>query len=163
MVEFALTVPIFLLLLLGVFEFGRMMFTYTSITNGIREVARRASIPTATSDYIVSGFNETAFIMGSIKSGDLVCIYVDSTGTASPSVSTMCNDTDPAEECPLPMSAATCTVPSRTNLSRGAVIVYVNYVFEFTPFFETFLARARAATSSDLSFNLTSTTRGFIE
>jgi Flp pilus assembly protein TadG len=40
MVEFALALPIFLLLVLGIFEFGRLMITYTSVYAAAREGAR---------------------------------------------------------------------------------------------------------------------------
>lgn len=40
MVEFALAVPVFLMLLLGVFEFGRLFITYTSVYAAAREGAR---------------------------------------------------------------------------------------------------------------------------
>ena len=43
MVEFALTIPIVLILMLGIIEFGRLLFVYTSITSAGREAARYGS------------------------------------------------------------------------------------------------------------------------
>ena len=40
MVEFALVLPILLLLVLGIIEFGRLLFMYASITSASREAAR---------------------------------------------------------------------------------------------------------------------------
>ena len=40
MVEFALTLPILLMLLLGIFEFGRMLWTYSAVISAAREAAR---------------------------------------------------------------------------------------------------------------------------
>jgi hypothetical protein len=40
MVEFALTLPLLLVLVIGVMEFGRLLFTYSAITTGTREAAR---------------------------------------------------------------------------------------------------------------------------
>jgi len=40
MVEFALAIPIFLMLVLGIIEFGRMFLMYTSVFAGAREGAR---------------------------------------------------------------------------------------------------------------------------
>ena len=40
MVEFALAVPIIMVLVLGIFEFGRLIFVYTTITSASREAAR---------------------------------------------------------------------------------------------------------------------------
>jgi Flp pilus assembly protein TadG len=40
LVEFSLVVVVFILLLMGIFDLGRAVFSYTSITNGAREGAR---------------------------------------------------------------------------------------------------------------------------
>ena len=42
-VEFALAFPVFLLIVLGIFEFGRLFITYTSVYAAAREGARYAS------------------------------------------------------------------------------------------------------------------------
>ena len=39
-VEFALAFPVFLLIVLGIFEFGRLMFTYATVFTASREAAR---------------------------------------------------------------------------------------------------------------------------
>lgn len=43
MVEFALAIPVFLLLVFGVFEFGRMLMTYSAVFTASREAARYGS------------------------------------------------------------------------------------------------------------------------
>jgi Flp pilus assembly protein TadG len=40
MVEFALTLPVLMLLMLGIIEFGRLLFTYSAVTTAAREAAR---------------------------------------------------------------------------------------------------------------------------
>lgn len=40
MVEFALVIPILLTMILGIFEFGRVMWIYTSVTSASREATR---------------------------------------------------------------------------------------------------------------------------
>src|SRR3990170_5834362 len=40
LVEFALAFPVFLLIVLGIFEFGRLMFTYATVFTASREAAR---------------------------------------------------------------------------------------------------------------------------
>ncbi|MEJ2352363.1 MAG: pilus assembly protein [Anaerolineales bacterium] len=40
MVEFALTLPVLMLLMLGIIEFGRLLFTYSAVTTAGREAAR---------------------------------------------------------------------------------------------------------------------------
>src|SRR6185436_5650583 len=44
--EFALVLPLFLLLMFGLIDFSRMLFSYVSIANGARELARSASVST---------------------------------------------------------------------------------------------------------------------
>ena len=44
MAEFALVLPIFLLIVLGLVDLGRAVFSYTSITNAAREGARLAIV-----------------------------------------------------------------------------------------------------------------------
>ena len=39
-VEFALAFPVFLLIVLGIFEFGRLFFTYATVFTASREAAR---------------------------------------------------------------------------------------------------------------------------
>ena len=44
LVEFALVIPIFLILLMAVFDLGRAVFAYNSVTNAAREGARLAIV-----------------------------------------------------------------------------------------------------------------------
>lgn len=44
LVEFALTIPIFLLLVVALFDVGRAVFTYNALTNAVREGARLAIV-----------------------------------------------------------------------------------------------------------------------
>jgi TadE-like protein len=43
-VEFALAVPLFLLLVIGIFEGGRAIFTYNALSNAAREALREAIV-----------------------------------------------------------------------------------------------------------------------
>jgi Flp pilus assembly protein TadG len=43
MVEFALTLPVLMLLMLGIIEFGRLLFAYSAVTTAAREAARYGS------------------------------------------------------------------------------------------------------------------------
>jgi len=57
LVEFALVFPIFVMLLLGVFDIGRAVFAYNEITNAAREAVRTAIVnqdATAIQDRILS-------------------------------------------------------------------------------------------------------------
>ncbi len=44
MIEFALLLPVFLLLIVGFFDLGRAVFYYSSLTNAVRETARYAIV-----------------------------------------------------------------------------------------------------------------------
>lgn len=44
LVEFSLAIPVFLLILLSIFDLGRGVFAYTSVTNAAREGARLAIV-----------------------------------------------------------------------------------------------------------------------
>src|SRR3954468_656604 len=44
LVEFALVIPLFLLILMAVFDFGRAVFAYNSVTNAAREGTRFAIV-----------------------------------------------------------------------------------------------------------------------
>lgn len=52
MVEFAIALPVLLLLLLGIMEVGRVMFIYTAMTNASREASRFAA---------AVGFNDNTY------------------------------------------------------------------------------------------------------
>jgi len=62
-VEFAVVAPVFLLLVFGMIEYGRMVMVYQVITNASREGARAAvldgattnSVTTAVNDYLTTG------------------------------------------------------------------------------------------------------------
>src|SRR5688500_16750560 len=57
-VEFAIIAPLFVLLILGVIEFGRAMMVKQIITNAAREGARRAIIETATEPEVKQVVND---------------------------------------------------------------------------------------------------------
>ena len=46
LIEFAIVLPIFLLLTAGIFDFGMMFRTYEAVTNAAREGARVGVLPT---------------------------------------------------------------------------------------------------------------------
>jgi Flp pilus assembly protein TadG len=52
-VEFALILPILLLLVMGILEFGRVLHTYLVVVNAAREGARYAAVGTSKADVIL--------------------------------------------------------------------------------------------------------------
>lgn len=65
--EFALVLPILLLLILGVFDFGRAIFLHTSMTNGAREGARLATVNQDVSQIETRIEDQTAMIAPTIS------------------------------------------------------------------------------------------------
>lgn len=89
MVEFALVLPVFLLIVFGIIEIGRGVMVQQIITNGAREGARRAVVPGATDakveqvldNYLsgtsVSGFTRTISpSLSDAKPGDPITISI---------------------------------------------------------------------------------------
>jgi uncharacterized protein (UPF0333 family) len=54
LVEYALLLPVLLLLILGIADFGMTIFAYNSIANAAREGARAGVPPSATEDDVVA-------------------------------------------------------------------------------------------------------------
>ncbi len=88
MVEFALTLPIFLLVVLGIIEFSRLFMTYLAVYTASREAARYGSsvgvAPNGkTHDQDCDGMKQIAVEMGSfagVQPGDVQIYYESSPG-----------------------------------------------------------------------------------
>jgi Flp pilus assembly protein TadG len=62
LLEAAITIPMLLLIAVGIFEFGRAFQTWQVLTNAAREGARRSAMPNATSsavDGVVRNYMQT--------------------------------------------------------------------------------------------------------
>lgn len=73
MVEFALAFPIFLMLVMGIFEFGRLFFIYTSVYSAAREGARYGAAVENQND-CGAGIEAQAQRVGFLA-GDLTVVY----------------------------------------------------------------------------------------
>jgi Flp pilus assembly protein TadG len=71
-VEFAVVAPLFVLLVLGVIEFGRAMMVKQIITNAAREGARRAIVESATEAEVRQVVND--YLAGASVSGATVTV-----------------------------------------------------------------------------------------
>src|SRR6266849_6973140 len=82
--EFALVVPLFLLLIFGLIDFARLLFTYASLSNGAREMARVAAVSTNWSgSNAISAFNNYVVIAGGQNSStDTVTVLTADTTCA---------------------------------------------------------------------------------
>jgi Flp pilus assembly protein TadG len=62
LVEFALVIPLFLLLLIAVFDLGRGVFAYNTLTNAAREGARMAIVNQDSATIIARAKTSTAIV-----------------------------------------------------------------------------------------------------
>jgi Flp pilus assembly protein TadG len=164
LVEFALVLPLFLLLLLGVIDFSRLLFTYISLANGARELAHVAALPRSSSTASIAAFNNYTLVAGStnpvtdqivVTVADQSCIRNQGLGQAclSSSLSTV--------TCSLPLQP-TCVLPARLAASDGYVQVALTYTFVFNPLLNGVLSAAANAGMAPVPV-LTTTTRAYIE
>jgi hypothetical protein len=178
-VEFALVLPLFVLLLFAVIDFGRMEFGYISLSNAAREMARRAAIPptcstppvtpcdaatpptaadvTLSSNTVDQSFkNYEGFILSTLNPlTDSIAITVtDRSGVVTPSVPALCT---------LPLVATSCAVPTRFGLSGGYVDVKATYQFAFNPLFQNSLTGMIDASFMQQFATLSTTARAYIE
>jgi Flp pilus assembly protein TadG len=90
-VEFAIVLPILLVILVGILEVGRMVFIYASVTNASREAARYASAVGLNDTMTANKYNDcdgikrvarsAAFILP-LQNSDIVISYDDGPGTS---------------------------------------------------------------------------------
>jgi hypothetical protein len=89
MVEFALVTPLLLLLMLGIFEFGRLIFVYSAVSSASREAARYGAsvgnVGATTPNYFdCTNIRERAGRLGSIAgigAGNVMIEYDEGPGT----------------------------------------------------------------------------------
>jgi Flp pilus assembly protein TadG len=171
MLEFALVVPMFLLLMLGLIDFSRLLFTYISVANGAREMARAAAQSynwsSTNPGAAVNAFNHYAVIAGGQNSstdkitlsyGDLECARQLDTGNT-------CSSSAPDN-----MTSSTCTLPMTSWCSTfgpppqgGFVQVQVTYTFQFNPLFQNRLAGVVDVSFMRPSAQVTTTARAYVE
>jgi hypothetical protein len=82
MVEFALVLPVLLLLMFGIMEFGRLLFFYSSSANASREAARYGSAAGDAGNYVphyrdCEGITQKAYSMGFLANISSVSIAYD--------------------------------------------------------------------------------------
>jgi Flp pilus assembly protein TadG len=69
LVEFAIVLPVFLLVLFGLIDFTRLLFTYISVVNGARELSRGYAISSRTNPGQdgINAFNALTIFGGTVK------------------------------------------------------------------------------------------------
>jgi Flp pilus assembly protein TadG len=102
MVEFAFIIPVFLLLLFGLIDFARLLFTYTSMANGAREFARSVTITANNPTAVANAYNNLTIVGGQMVPSTSVTL---APGSGLGSGSTVCTGT----------GAALCTLQVTTT------------------------------------------------
>lgn len=85
LVEFSLIIPIFLLLLISLFDLGRAVFTYNTLTNAAREGARIAIVNQDKPSIIARAKAQSALIELNDPSVSVAFYQVKADGTADTS------------------------------------------------------------------------------
>jgi Flp pilus assembly protein TadG len=173
LVEFAVALPFFLFVFLAVFDSSRMLFTFISLTNAAREVARVASISSSPDADVLNALNNYAVYLGAPDASDSVtftvadqtCAYQEAQGTVPCTQGS--TRTLTCTISPLPLQVSTCNLPAsapRALAGAGYVEVTLASRFIFSPFFDAMLARAQQlASASQPPFTLSTTVRAYME
>ncbi|HLZ25761.1 MAG TPA: TadE family protein [Chloroflexota bacterium] len=174
LVEFAMVLPLFLILLFAIIDFGRLEFTYMSLANAARETTRVAAVAAAGSNTVVDTFNNYAGLVLSPPSGtdtitftvaDRVCAETLTRQRVAGTPPAACppGHTQPVPVvCALPLTYA-CAVPDRRQLSGGFVDVLVTNQFAFNPLFENRLTGIVDASFMQQWATLSTTARAYVE
>jgi Flp pilus assembly protein TadG len=89
LVEFALVIPIFLLLLFAIFDLGRAVFAYNTLTSAAREGARLAIVNQDEASIIQHAKNASAIVELNIPNVDVDFWQTNNDGT--PDLTTPCD------------------------------------------------------------------------
>jgi hypothetical protein len=123
MVEFALILPILLLLMVGIIEFGRMLFFYSSVTSASREGARYGSavgeVGGVSRYEDCGGIRDAALragVFAGIEESDIAIQYDDG----------------------VTLKDASCPPSSTVNLADRVVVTVTGNFEPITPFIEVF-------------------------
>jgi Flp pilus assembly protein TadG len=101
MVEFALVIPIFLLLLVAIFDLGRAVFAYNTLTNAAREGARLAAVNQYQPSIVQRAKNSTSIVELNDPSVSVGYFQENADGTLG----------------------VACPLPSTTSIAVGCVAV----------------------------------------
>jgi Flp pilus assembly protein TadG len=100
LVEFALAIPVFLLILFGLFDLGRVVYAYNTISNASRESVRVSIVNQTQADVEAEAIKQAVSL--GLTDADVTPAYLDSSGVA-------------------------CTTPIAVNCLASVTIVY-NFV-----------------------------------
>jgi len=118
-VEFAIVAPVFLLMVFGMIEYGRMVMVQQIITNASREGARTAVLDGATTDSVTAAVN--AYLTSGSISGATVTVSPDPPSNAQngdPVTVTVSVPFSQVSWLPSPMYLGGTTLSSATVMRR---------------------------------------------
>ena len=136
LVEFALILPIIVLLLVGVFDLGRVVFTNNSLSDGARHGARHAAVDPRSADYCarVDGAVQSAVRGQDLSTYSVTYQMVNAAGTVTGSVELCDGGTSTGAALPL-----TARPGDRVRVDLGASLTLA------TPLVDTATGRAPVA------------------
>ncbi|MBI2762161.1 MAG: pilus assembly protein [Chloroflexi bacterium] len=114
LVEFALILPVLLLVLFGVFDFGRAIYAYNAVSNAAREGGRTAIV------------NQTASDIRARAAAQATALGIDATSTS-------CPPSGPSGVCVEFKNAALTSACTPANLGCVAVITVKYSITPLTP------------------------------
>jgi Flp pilus assembly protein TadG len=117
-VEFAVVAPVFILLVLGMLEYGRMIMVQQVITNASREGARRAVLDGATVESVTAAM--TSYLNGGTVSGATLTITPDpATATAGTGITVKVSvDYSKVQWLPFTMFLGAAKLEATTTMRR---------------------------------------------
>jgi Flp pilus assembly protein TadG len=120
-VEFAIVLPVFVILVFGMIEYGRMVMVQQVITNASREGARRAVLDGATTSSVQSAV--TTYLTNAAVNGGSAAVSPDPTAAASgdPVTVTVTIPFSAVSWLPSPMYLGGKTLSASTTMRRESV------------------------------------------
>jgi Flp pilus assembly protein TadG len=165
LVEFAVAVPLLLLVLLALIDFARLLFTYISLADGVRELARVASLTRSADADARAAFNAYTIILGGANpaTDQLTITVTDQACVNNLRQGLVCAPGAlRSVTCSLPLQSS-CTLPTRSSAGGGYIQVDVTYTFTFDPLFQNQLVNvANVSLMQPLSV-LTTSARAYLE
>lgn len=126
LVEFALVIPIVLLLMLGLFDLGRVVFTNNSLSDGSRHGARTAAVNPRSATYCgdIEGAARTAVRGLTLSVFTVTYQRVGSTGVPTGAATVVCSGGSPGAAIPSaarPGDRVTVVLSANVNLATPLV------------------------------------------
>jgi len=146
-VEFAIALPVLLMLVYGLLEVGRLLFVYMSAVNATRQAVRYGSTTGVGSDGVTPRYLDCAGIRTAAKAGDYLNVFkfddnnITITYDGGPGTGQLPNGT-----CPVGATASSVDITSdSTKINKSRIVVSINYDFKaLIPKLVPFISRTTA-------------------